>query len=109
MEKAIIITVFIMLVSGAVMMPCGGDEIISDPDLRTFDGKVVGVNVGKSTLTVSGVAEIIFPISLDTELRRDIYDIKLSDIKIGDYANVEYYRQGSESRVPTKVLRVTVQ
>ena len=81
----------------------------SDQELRTFDGRVVNVDTGKSVLTVKGIAEIDFPITSDTSLRSDIYDIKLSDIDAGDYVTVQYYRSGSESRLPSKVLTVTVQ
>ena len=106
----IIVIIFIMLSLSAIMiMPSYSDDQCSDEDLRVFEGTVVNVDVGKSMLTVNGTTQIDFPISLDTTLKKDIYDIKLSDINKGDYVTVQYCRQGSDSRVPLKVINVTVE
>ncbi|MDD3904899.1 MAG: DUF5666 domain-containing protein [Candidatus Omnitrophica bacterium] len=84
-------------------------EQTDDPDLRVFEGKITAVDVSNSTITVNGGIEMKFQISQDTDLEKSTYDIKLSDINVGDYVTVEYYRSGSESRVPEKVVRVMVE
>ena len=107
----IFISIAIVLIMGAMTMPVSyGDDQYSDEDLRVFEGKVVNVDVGNSAITVSGAADqIIFAVSSGTTLDRDGYDIKLSDINKNDYVKVQYYRHGSESRVPFKVISVTVE
>lgn len=115
MKTGMAMTVFMALVCFMAMAAsCGGEEF-SDEDLRVFDGKVANVDTSKSVVTVVGGVQIEFPISPDTKIRQDTpdvnsaYDIKLSDIDAGDYVTVQYYRKGLESRVPAKVLVVTVQ
>ncbi|MFA6321741.1 MAG: hypothetical protein WCY36_07810 [Candidatus Omnitrophota bacterium] len=104
---------FILVVFAAAIVPisCYAQNMYdsSDEDLRVFDGRVVNVNLSQSILTVKGIVQIDFPISPDTSLQSDIYDIELSDIDVGDYVTVQYYRSGSESRSPMKVLTVTVE
>ncbi|MDD5437405.1 MAG: hypothetical protein PHX20_07680, partial [Candidatus Omnitrophica bacterium] len=72
-------------------------------------GRVVRVDMGGPSLTVRGIVQIDFPISRDTMLQRDDSDIRLSDISVGDYVTVEYYRSETESRAPAKVTKVTVE
>ncbi|MCX5686655.1 MAG: hypothetical protein NTW09_04265, partial [Candidatus Omnitrophica bacterium] len=55
-----------------------------------------------------GETHIVFPVSLDTKLVRDAYDINLSGFGTGDYVTVEYLRSGSKSRVPLKVTKITL-
>ena len=110
----------VMILMGIAMIPsCYGQNIGSDndmttdEDLRVFDGIVTNVDVGKSTLTVKGATEVTFPISSDTKILlntfNDVFDISLSDIKKGNYVDVSYRRSGTDSRVPVKVIQVTVQ
>jgi len=83
------------------------DELISDPELRVFEGRVVSVD--RSSVKVKGIAEIDFPVSLDTKLTRGNYqDIKILDIKVDDYVTVEYYRKGDDSRLPSKVVSIDI-
>ena len=112
MKKAIIMSMIVLVALFLAARPSycqegQGEGPSFDENLRVFDGKVTGVDVGGSTLTVKEQAEITFPISLDTKLVNDINDIKLSDIAVGDYVTVEYTRKGNESRVPVKVFKVT--
>ena len=109
MKKIIAVLIAVIVFATIAAMPCRGDDQYSDEDLRVFEGKVVNVDVGGSVLTVKGVIQIDFPISLDTKLFRHDADTKLSGINVGDYVTVQYYRSGSESRVPEKVVRVTVE
>jgi len=67
---------------------CG--SVSGEDGVMVFEGKVVSVDRGKSVLTVAGTSTMSFPIKGDTEIRKDIYDIELSDIAVGDYVNVEY-------------------
>lgn len=109
MAKAIITAAVILIASAMAIGPSNCEDKFAEEDLRVFDGTVTAVDVSGSSLTVKGATEITFPISLDTQLTSDIYDIKLSDVDIGDYVTVQYYRRGSESRVPSKVIKVTVE
>lgn len=112
MRKIAIIAVIILSAGFLIAADCHADDdndYASDPDMRVFDGKVVAVDTGKAVLTVSGVVKIDFPISSDTVLKKDAYDINLSDIDVGNYVTVQYYRSGSDSRIPLKVATVTVE
>jgi len=115
MKADIAVRVFIILTCGMAMAACCAGEEFSDENLRVLEGKVVNVNVSKSAITVSGGIQIDFQVSPDTKICRDTpdidfaYDIKLSDIDVGDYVSVEYWCKDTESRVPAKVLAVTVQ
>ena len=108
------VTVFaaVVLVIGAMAtVPSVCVAQSTDEDMRVFDGMVTAVDTADSTLTVQGGTSITFPITADTELRYDIYDnyeIKLSDISVGDYVAVRYQRYGLESRIPYKVQKVSV-
>ena len=88
-------------------------EDLDDSNLRIFEGNVTAVDVGGDTLTVNGAMPITFNISRDTKLvtEVDIYaqDIKLSDISRGDYVKVSYVREGQKSRIPDRVLKVSVE
>lgn len=108
-----IISVMVIAIVVAIM-PCRADEQFSDSDLRVFEGNVVNVDTAGSILTVKGVIQLDFPISSDTKFSKEASnmqqeDIRFSDISIGDYVTVQYYRSGSESRVPAKVVMVTVE
>lgn len=100
---AAIIAVSVALQAGV----CFG-QYTKDEDLRTGEGRVTAVDTGKPSVTVDIGIDVTFPISSDTEFRYGNNDIGLSDIDIGDYVKVEYYRSGLESRVPAKVIRVTL-
>lgn len=105
LQKILIMTVFSVMLAASC---CSGEDI-PDSDLRVFEGRVTGVNISNSTLTVDGGIVITFPISPETKFVKDIYDIKLSDIAVNDYIIVEYLRRGSDSRIPQKVIKVSVQ
>lgn len=79
-------------------------------DVSTFSGTVSSLDTDKSILTVEGAITVAFPVSSDTKLRKDIFDIKFTDIKIGDYVVVGYYDDDNNlGNGPTKVLSVTVE
>ena len=109
MKKIIAVMALLLISSAMTMTVCWSDDQYSDEDLRVFEGRVVNADIGNSTLTVSGAVQMVFPITSDTALKKDIYDIKLSDINKNDYVTVQYYRNGSESRSPSKVIAVTVE
>ncbi len=101
------IAVFIVVLFGFLAVApayCQDEE--RDDNLMVFDGKVVSVDVDKWLVTVEGTDTIVFPISRDTKLQKDVFDIKLSDIKTGDYVNVGYYKDGSGS---LKCVSLTVE
>ena len=99
----------------SLLTPCWAEEPYPDEDLRVLEGTVTAIDTSKSTLTVSGGVEIAFQISNDTKLLDGTgladsdYDIKLSEINVGDYVTIKYVRKGQESRVPYKVLKVVVE
>lgn len=100
----VFLTVIFILIS--ISGYCAADY--TDQDARIYDGRVT--SVGRSDLTVKSAFEIKFPVSLDTEIKnRDNMDIRLSDIDVGDYVTVEYFRRGQDSRTPDKVMKITVQ
>lgn len=82
------------------------ERMMDDADLNTFDGSVVSVDRAHSTLTVDGGVTRIFPVSSRTRITRDIYDIELSDVKVGDYVRVGY-RKADDGSVD--VLSVVVE
>lgn len=99
----------ILIIAGLIGMVgiCYSQDDMFDENLRTFDGKVVSVDIGGSTLKVAGAAETVtFPISPDTKFDSDIFDIELSDLKTGNYVTVGYLVQPGKNTV--KTLRVTV-
>ncbi len=108
----VMIVAAVMLVMGAMATaPSVCVAQSADEDMRVLEGTVTAVDTANSTLTVQGGTSITFPITADTELRYDIYDsyeIKLSDISVGDYVAVQYQRYGLESRIPYKVQKVSV-
>jgi hypothetical protein len=108
MKTPLVITVAVLALSMFAPADCICDTYTSDPDLRTYDGYVSAVDLQAQTLTIQGAIDLVFPISPDTAFKQDDNEIKLSDLEIGDYVKVEYYRLGIESRVPLKVIRVTL-
>ena len=109
MKRTIAIMAILAILGMVAAMPCRGDYQYDNEEMRVFEGNVVNVDTSRSILTVKGIDQIDFPISSDTKLQRDAFDIKLSDISTKDYVTVQYYRKGKDSRVPSKVLMVTVE
>ena len=109
MKIAIAIIAILTVLGTVAAVPCRGDYQYNNEEMRVFEGRVVNVDTSGSILTVKGIDQIDFPISSDTKLQRDALDIKLSDISTKDYVTVQYYRKGNDSRVPSKVLMVTVE
>ena len=91
-----------------LLAPCAHCDDVTENDLRVVEGKIVAVDVANSLIIVQGGIEITFPIEPTTDFMYGSQSITLSDIGVDDYVVVEYYRQGLESRVPLKVIRVTV-
>ena len=110
MRNSVIFTVMILMLSAIMVKTSYCDYDYANEELRISEGQVVAVDVNGSVLTVKGIDTIDFPISSDTKLAKDIYDIKLSDISVGNYVKVEYRRDPRGlSRIPYKVIKVTVE
>ena len=107
LAKTIMFTAAILIFSGIMTGPCYC-EALTDQDLRVFEGNVTAVDMNSSILKVKGFEEIAFPITNETKIVHDTRDIRLFDLEIGDYVTVQYYRHGSESRVPYKVIMVSL-
>ena len=93
---------------GAISL-CQAQYQYDNENSRTFEGTVTAVDVTNSSLTVSGPTKITFPISNDTKFTKDVNDIKLSDVKVGDYVSIDYQRAPFASRKPMKTMHVTVE
>ena len=109
-KQALIICVILMLGALTIVPAFCQDvdqDVKTDQNLRTFGGNVTSVDIGKSTLEVHGPAlNMTFAISPDTELQKDVFGIKLSDIGVGDYVVVDYLRS---DKGPSKVMKVMVE
>lgn len=108
MRACVICVIAMVVMSTMTAGDCLCDTYTSDPDLRTYDGYVSAIDLQAQTLTIQGAIDLVFPMASDTEFKQDDNDIKLSDLEVGDYVRVEYYRLGVESRMPLKVIRVTL-
>ena len=111
MTRATIFMIVTLTAGAMTMVPSHSVAQPADEDMRTFDGTVTAVDRANSTLTVQGGTSITFPVASDTQLRYDRYDnyeIKFSDITVGDYVTVEYQRYRLESLVPYKVQKISV-
>jgi hypothetical protein len=79
----------------------GQDKYVTD-DLRTFSGKVVSLDVGSSSLVVNNGQNRDFPIASETAITKNGAGIRLSDIGIGDYVTIGYYKtDGAQDKVLT--------
>ena len=90
MAKYPVLFIVALLIILAVLPSYCRDDDQPD-DVMVFDGKVVSVDIGRSLVTVEGTGTMAFPVSKDTRLQKDVFDIKISDINTGDYVNVGYY------------------
>jgi hypothetical protein len=58
----------------------------------SFEGRVVYVDVQGAAITVKGATTMTFAVPEGTMITKDEYDIRLSDIEVGDYVKIGYYR-----------------
>jgi len=113
MLRALLTIVF--FTASVLMHPAvaSGDEDLDDPNLRVAEGRVLAVDRSGSSITVNAGIPMVFPVSRDTKLRSEAtmypVDIKISDIGVGDNVTVEFLRKGEDSRVPARVIRITVE
>jgi len=97
---------FCILILGFLTAPLVYCQDYSGDDSgRTFEGTVTSIDTGSSILVVKGISGMSFPISLDTKISKGAYEIKLSDIAVGDYVKVDYIKGDNG---PSKVLNVVV-
>ena len=71
------------------------DDYYDGPPLKTIDGKVSFVDTLTSKITVSSANNVTCVVGTGTVIKQDIYDIKLSDVKTGDYVTVDYREDAS--------------
>lgn len=91
------------LLSISIISYCHSEENTEEHQLMTVDGKVAGVNISRSIITIKAINELTFSVPINTPIMSDIYDIKLSDIKPGDDVTVEYYENSPDKLIATKV------
>ena len=88
--RAIILVIAIFFTAAAYC-----DDYYDGPPLKTIDGKVLAVDTLSSKITIDAVNVITFHVRINAVIKQDVFDIKLSDIKVGDYVTVDYYDDGS--------------
>ena len=74
------------------------DNYYDGPPLNTIDGTVSSVDVMGSKITIKGVNSATFSVPINATIKQDLSDIKLSDIKSGDYVTIGYYDDASGKR-----------
>jgi len=67
----------------------------ADDNFTTIDGTVSSVDTLDSKITINAVNDLTFSVPINATIKQDIYDIKLSDINVGDYVTIEYYSDAS--------------
>ena len=89
MKRLVLMTAMaVIAVSFAAAAYC--DDYYEGPPLKTIEGRVVSVDTLASKITVTEVNNITFYVGIDTSIKQDVFDIKLHDLKAGDYVTVEY-------------------
>lgn len=96
----------VILLSISVVNDCHSVDQLDEPqgpDLMTFGGKVVSIDLSRSTIVVNFVNELTFSVPTNTPVKNDIYDIRFSDIRLGDNVTIEYYKDSSDKLITTKI------
>jgi len=90
MKRVLILAVTAFyLVSGAAAY-CWENAFNEDPRIETVEGRVSNVDVQRSRITIKSVDTMTFLVPLNARVVQDIYDMKLSDVKAGDYVTIDY-------------------
>lgn len=71
------------------------DDYYDGPPLKTIDGRVSAVDTLSSKITITSVNKVTCVVGAGTVIKQDVYNIKLSDVKAGDYVTVDYSEDGS--------------
>lgn len=90
MKRALVSAVIALFVVSGGMAHCW-EDYPSGPEITTIDGKVSEVDLQRSRITIQGVNKLTFYVPVSARIVQDIYDMKLSGIKVGDYVTVDYY------------------
>ncbi len=94
----------LLMIIGVVMSsPSYCQYDAEEPELKTIGGTVSSISVAKSVIVIQAGNTFTFSVSPQATITRDIYDIKLSDINVGDYVTVEYYDDASGSHIATGI------
>ncbi len=102
MNKSMVL-ILVALLSVSVISDCHSEDNMEGREEMTIDGKVVGVDVSRSTITIKTANELTFSVPINTSIISDIYDIELSDIEPGDDVTVEHYEDSSGKLIATKI------
>ena len=81
------------------------DDYYDSPPLKTIDGRVLSVDTLSSKITISSINNITFYVPANAVLKQDVFDIRLSDIKAGDYVTVDYRDDGSGRRDAQQIIK----
>ena len=98
-----ILSVFVVLLvmsASGVSVHCQGDSLVDN--MKTIDGDVVSVDIQNSQIVVKAYEVVTFSVSPDAKIiNADGFGIQLSDVKIGNYATIDYYDDKSGKRMLT--------
>ena len=81
------------------------DDYYEGPPLKTIEGKVSAVDTLSSKITVDAVNNITFYVGTNTVIKQDVFDIKLSDLRAGDYVTVDYRDDDSGKHNAQKITK----
>ena len=72
--------------------------------LKTIDGRVASVDPINSKIVVKTVETLNFSVPPDARIiNKDGFDMKLSDIKSGNYVMIDYYNDKSGTNIASNI------
>ena len=81
------------------------DDYYEGPPLKTIDGRVSSVDTLSSKITITAVNDVTFYVPISAVIKQDVFDIKLSDLKAGDYVTIDYNNDSSGKRVAQQIVK----
>ena len=90
MKKTLLLILMASCLAFGATAYCRENAFNEDPKIKTVDGRVSNVDVQRSRITITSVNTMTFSVPIKARVVQDIYDIKLSDVKSGDYVTIDY-------------------
>lgn len=91
MKKPLVLAVTAFYLAFGATAYCWEDAFNEDPRIKTIEGHVSDVDVKASRITIMSVDSMTFYVPVSARVMQDIYDMKLSDVKAGDYVTIDYH------------------
>ncbi len=104
MKKTFVLAVMVLCFALGATAHCWEDAF-TDPKIKTVDGKVADVDVQGSSITITSVDTMTFSVPASARVVHNVYDMKLSDVKAGDYVTIDYY-DDPPGKLEAKVITV---